>query len=72
MEKRKAEQMEKRKQENTCPECGSNHVGGLVAAFYVVLNSESGPASDVTWESESEIGPERLCYDCDHEWSITG
>lgn len=47
-----------------CPKCGSDDVAGLVMAFYVPMKNQF----DATWQSESEIGPERYCGNCDHEW----
>ncbi len=54
--------------ERCCPECGSNQLSGLVAAFYVPLNEDGGPDRRVSWESESEIGPQRLCRRCQSEF----
>lgn len=47
----------------TCPKCGSEHVSGLVAAFWT---SVSDPERD--WQPNSEMGPDRHCGDCEHEW----
>ena len=47
-----------------CPNCKSDKVAGLVASFWTSVNS----GEKVTWESESELGPERRCAECDHEW----
>ncbi len=52
--------------EQICPKCGSNHLGGLMGAFGVSLKPNGEPKS--TWHEmsgETEVGPERMCYDCD-------
>lgn len=54
-----------------CPRCGSEDVGALMAAFWVPVDGEGDPK--LAWgdmESETELGPERLCYVCNHEWSV--
>lgn len=52
-----------------CPKCQSPNVSGLVAAFWTPLD-EDGEAnlSQLNVASESEVGPERLCQDCEHEF----
>lgn len=45
----------------TCPECGSQNVSGLVMAFWVLLPNSYG---SVNWEEESEVGEDRLCHNC--------
>lgn len=38
-------------------------------AFWTPLTADGGIAAE--WrslESETEVGPERVCYQCDHEW----
>lgn len=56
-----------------CPKCGSRELSGLVAAFWARL-SPSGwyyyPFGD--HESDTEIGPERLCRRCGHEFLQEG
>lgn len=42
------------------------NVAGLVASFWVSTDEQKN--SEVRWQSESEIGPERACHDCEHEW----
>lgn len=52
-----------------CPKCGSHNISGLMAAFWVSLNRDgemSGQWRD--YEESTEIGPERLCKDCGHEF----
>jgi len=52
-----------------CPKCGSAKIAGLMAAFWVSLASDEtmeGQWSD--YESATEIGDERLCSECSHEF----
>jgi len=52
-----------------CPNCGGARISGLMAAFWVTLTDDEtmdGKWSD--YESCTEIGDERLCADCGHEW----
>lgn len=52
-----------------CPQCGSTKLSGLMAAFWVSLTPEEtldGQWSD--YEGCTEIGEERLCSDCGHEF----
>lgn len=52
-----------------CPECGSAHVGGLMQAFWVPLQDDDSPDGDWNdWNGDSELGAQRMCYDCEHEW----
>lgn len=51
-------------QKELCPNCKSDRVVGLVAAFWTNVN---GP-QDADWRSESEMGSERMCLACEHEW----
>lgn len=54
-----------------CPKCGSGYIGGLMAAFYVSLGADGTPKDDWQhWSSESELGTERICYNCNHEWKL--
>lgn len=53
-----------------CPKCGSTELSGLVASFYVPVNQNGDLLHEVAWESESEIGPERLCRKCYAEFSF--
>lgn len=48
-----------------CPGCGSDRVQGLVAAFWVPINTDPNA---VRWNSESEIGEDRICLECEAEW----
>lgn len=53
-----------------CPNCGSTHIAGLVAAFWVTLD-EDGNLKEALIDAvhgNTEIGPERQCSDCNHEW----
>lgn len=55
--------------EGECPKCGSKHIGGLMQGFFVALGENGSPVGDWNdWSSETELGTERLCYDCDHQW----
>ena len=57
--------------ELACPKCGSKPVGGLMESFYVVLGADGSPVGQWTdWDSETELGSGRLCYDCGHEWDL--
>ncbi|GEM_PF-4420648 len=52
-----------------CPECGSEKISGLMASFWVSLESDEtmqGQWSD--YEGATEIGEERLCAECGHEF----
>lgn len=53
-----------------CPKCGSTHIGGLMQAFWVPLLSDGTMKGQFhEYETETELGPDRLCYDCDHQFS---
>jgi hypothetical protein len=49
-----------------CPHCNSDHIGGLIEAFWIPLNISH--SRKTRWEEESEIGPSRHCYDCEQTW----
>lgn len=54
-----------------CPECDSKNIAGLVAAFWIGLDEDGGAdLMDVSLSSETEIGPERMCRDCGHEFAL--
>lgn len=59
-----------KKPENVCPKCSSTEVSGLVQAFWAQINKEGAPVIPLhrLVESETEIGGERLCGECGHEW----
>lgn len=48
-----------------CPNCGSDQVGGLVAAFWYPVSEDLNEARLM---GETEMGHERLCFACDHEF----
>jgi hypothetical protein len=50
-----------------CPHCNSDHIGGLVEAFWISLNTSH--IRKTRWEEETEIGPSRICYDCEQTWT---
>ena len=54
-----------------CPNCNSQNIAGLVAAFWTPLD-QNGEAnlSNLNVASESEVGIERCCSDCGHEFTI--
>ena len=52
-----------------CPRCGSSQIGGLMQAFFVPLDTEGDmEGSWGDYSSETEIGIERICYDCEKEF----
>lgn len=52
-----------------CPKCGSTHIAGLMESFWVPLAADGSPDGQwIDWQSETEVGEKRLCYDCEHEW----
>jgi hypothetical protein len=54
-----------------CPGCGSGDLGGKMPAFWVPLNEAGEPIGEwADWEGETEMemGPERCCFECGHEW----
>lgn len=55
-----------------CPKCGSKHVGGLMQSFYVPLVDGEMKGQFHDYCSETEVGDERVCYDCSHEWVDVG
>lgn len=50
-----------------CPKCKDKRIAGLVAAFWVLMQSNGEPR-DVSWESQSELTPTRMCIECGHKW----
>lgn len=49
--------------------CGSANVVGLVAGFWAELDEHGGMKNDFAHHSsDTELGPERMCLDCGHEW----
>lgn len=48
-----------------CPKCGSKYVSGLIAAFWAPANVDQ---SEIDWHSNTEMGPERCCGKCEHQW----
>lgn len=53
----------------SCPNCGSTNIGGLMPAFWVALNADGEPVNNWhDWGSETELGPQRCCFQCNHEW----
>lgn len=56
-----------------CPKCGAFEISGLMGAFWVQLNEEGEPAKPWSdYASETELGTERLCRECDHTWDNDG
>lgn len=54
---------------NVCPDCGSTKCAGLMAAFFVSLNSDGDPEGQwIDWQSNTELGPMRMCSECGQEW----
>lgn len=52
-----------------CPNCNSKKLRGLVLAFWVDLDEEGdADLMSVSLDSESEVGPKRLCIDCNFEF----
>lgn len=53
-----------------CPKCGSKDLSGLVQAFWACVKEDGSPVRDLRElvDSETEIGMERLCNDCGHEF----
>ena len=53
-----------------CPKCGSTNVCGLVMAFWAAIEEDGSPKTRLMHlvESDTEIGTERMCSDCNHEW----
>lgn len=62
--------MATKKNPASCPKCGSHDVAGLVAAFWVGVDAEGLPDRPLheCVEGNTELGPERQCGDCNHEW----
>jgi ribosomal protein L37AE/L43A len=55
--------------EPKCPECGSTNVSGLMQSFWVCLGKDEYPLGEWNdWSTETELGEERMCRDCEHEW----
>jgi hypothetical protein len=50
-----------------CPKCKSENVQGLVAAFWAPVNASTQELKTLVI-FETEMGPERLCSDCDFEF----
>lgn len=51
-----------------CPKCGSGNISGLMQAFWVPLTDGEFVGEWKELQSETEIGEERLCRDCEHEF----
>ena len=53
-----------------CPKCKSSEIGGLVQAFWVALDETENPTKQLSElvDTETEVGSERTCFDCGHEW----
>ena len=52
-----------------CPSCGSKKIAGLMAAFWVTLDGDGAMAGQWNdYESCTEIGPERMCQECQCEF----
>jgi hypothetical protein len=54
-----------------CPQCGSRNTSGLVQSFWAAVTEEGDMVEE--WSnlsSETQVGPERLCRDCDHEFEV--
>ena len=52
-----------------CPECGSGEVSRLMQAFWVTVTADGGLEGEWSdYESCTELGDERLCRCCGHEW----
>jgi len=57
------------KNSGKCPNCGSDQIGGLMAAFFVPIDQEGEMIGQWReYQSETAIGTVRLCYGCEHEW----
>lgn len=54
-----------------CPECQSTHIGGLMESFWVPLREDGTPDGDWNdWSAETEVGGQRMCYACGHEFTV--
>lgn len=52
-----------------CPKCGSTKICGLMAAFWVRVTADGGLIGQFSdYSSDTEIGPERMCTECEHEF----
>ena len=53
-----------------CQKCGGTNVAGLVAPFWTKIEADGTPTKRLrdSVESETEVGDERQCGDCGHEW----
>lgn len=52
-----------------CPECSSTNISGLMASFWVRLNSSGEPKSEWReFESCTGLEEERMCDDCGYEF----
>jgi len=47
-----------------CPKCGSSHIAGLMESFWVPLDEDGDHPPWEQLSSETEVGAERMCYDC--------
>lgn len=59
-------------EQEKCPECRSTQISGIVPGFWIDL-SEGVPNSVEIGENArscTELGEERMCRACDHEWEI--
>lgn len=54
--------------DNNCPQCRSDNIAGLMQSFFVKLSDGEPAGQWRDWESNSELGPQRSCGDCGHEW----
>lgn len=55
----------------SCPKCKSENICGLVQAFWIGIDEIGNPTERVgdVAESSTELGIERMCSDCQHEWT---
>lgn len=54
-----------------CPKCGSTKISGLMAAFWVELGEDGSPKGKWRdFESATELGTERECSDCGHQFDV--
>jgi hypothetical protein len=53
-----------------CPKCKSTDISGLIQAFWIGLDKNGNFIEPRSIRSEAELGEERLCNKCGHEWKL--
>ena len=52
-----------------CPACGSRNTAGLVLSFWAEIDEHGNLLKQFhEHEADTELGPQRMCSDCNHEW----